>query len=103
MTRIGPVRHRAGQAGPLADNARDGYNDRVNMPLKVVKMGNSAAVVLPRELMARLRVSIGDMIYVSEAPEGAKLTACNPDFAAKMAAAERIMREDRDILHVLAQ
>ena len=76
---------------------------RMNMPLKIVKMGNSAAVVLQRELMAWLRVSIGDTLYVSEAPGGAKLNACDPGFADKMAAAERIMREDRDILHVLAQ
>ena len=75
----------------------------MNMPLKIVKMGNSAAVVLPRELLARLRVSIGDTIYASESSDGARLTACDPGFAEKMAAAERIMREDRDILHVLAQ
>ena len=75
----------------------------MNMPLKIVKMGNSAAIVLPRELMAGLRVSIGDILYASEAPEGVKLTACDPGFAEKMAVAERIMREDRDILHVLAQ
>lgn len=76
----------------------------MNMSLKVTKIGNSAGIVLPRELMARLRVELGDTVYATEAPDGSvRLTPSNPDFAAKMAAAEKIMREDRDILHVLAQ
>lgn len=79
------------------------YNHRMNMPLKITKVGNSAAVILPKELLARLRVSLGDTLYVTEAPDGIRLTAADPDFAAKMALAEEIMREDRDILRVLAQ
>ena len=76
----------------------------MNMPLKLTKIGNSAGIVLPRELMTRLRVELGDTVYASEMPDGGlRLTPLNPDFATKMAAAEKIMREDRDILHVLAQ
>jgi putative addiction module antidote len=79
------------------------YNARMNMSLKVKKIGNSAGLVLPKELLARLRVGPGDIVYVSEAPDGIRLTAANPDFAAKMELAEAIMREDRDVLRVLAQ
>jgi len=75
----------------------------MNKPLKVQKIGNSAGVILPKELLARLRVGPGDTLYVTEAPDGLRLTAANPDFAAKMEVAERIMREDRDILRVLAK
>ena len=75
----------------------------MNMQLKVTKIGNSAGIVLPKELLARLRVEVGDSLFVSETPDGVRITASNPDFAAKMALAETIMREDRDILHVLAQ
>lgn len=73
------------------------------MQLKVTKIGNSAGIVLPKELLARLRVEAGDSLFVSETPDGVRITASNPDFAAKMALAEAIMREDRDILRVLAQ
>ncbi|MBK8631632.1 MAG: AbrB/MazE/SpoVT family DNA-binding domain-containing protein [Sphingomonadales bacterium] len=73
------------------------------MQLKITKIGNSAGVILPKELLARLRVEAGDSLFVSETPDGVRITAANPDFAAKMAAAEAIMREDRDILRVLAQ
>jgi putative addiction module antidote len=75
----------------------------MNTNLKITKIGNSAGVILPKELLARLRVGPGDVIYATESPDGVRLTAANPDFEAKMALAETIMREDRDILRVLAQ
>ena len=75
----------------------------MNTLLKITKVGNSAAVILPKELLARLRVALGDTLYATEAPDGLRLTASNPDFATKMAVAEEIMREDRDILRVLAK
>jgi putative addiction module antidote len=75
----------------------------MNMQLKISKIGNSAGIILPKELLARLRVELGGSLYASETPDGVRLTASNPDFEAKMSAAEAIMREDRDILRVLAQ
>lgn len=75
----------------------------MNIPLKITKIGNSAGLILPKDLLARLRAGVGDTLYVTEAPDGIRLTAADPGFAEKMAVAERIMREDRDILRVLAQ
>lgn len=79
------------------------YNTRMNKPLKITKIGNSAGIVLPKDVLARLRVGPGDALYLSEAPDGVRLTAIDPDFSAKMQAAEEIMREDRDILRELAK
>jgi len=75
----------------------------MNASLKITKIGNSAGIVLPKELLARLRVGMGDTLYVTEAPDGIRITASDPEFAAKMAVAEQVMREDRDILRILAQ
>ncbi len=75
----------------------------MNISLKVTKIGNSAGLILPKEVLARLRVEAGDTLHLTEAPDGVRLTAADPDFAAKMEAAEAIMREDRDILRVLAK
>ena len=75
----------------------------MNASLKITRIGNSAGVVLPKELLAKLRAGVGDTLYVSETPDGVRITASNPDFAVKMAVAERIMREDRDILRALAK
>lgn len=75
----------------------------MNTSLKITKVGNSAGVVLPKEILAKLRAGVGDTLYVSEAPDGIRITVSNPEFEAKMALAEQIMREDRDILRVLAK
>jgi putative addiction module antidote len=71
--------------------------------IKITKIGNSAGIILPKELLARLRVDVGDDVYVSEAADGLRVTASDPDFAALMDMAEGIMRKDRDILKVLAK
>jgi putative addiction module antidote len=60
-------------------------------------------VVLPRELLAKLRVDKGDVLYVVETPDGIELTPYRPDFAQQMDLAEDIMRENRDVLRKLAQ
>ncbi|MBL4638896.1 MAG: AbrB/MazE/SpoVT family DNA-binding domain-containing protein [Kordiimonadaceae bacterium] len=71
--------------------------------LKVTTVGNSTGVILPKELLAKLRVQKGDKLFVSETPNGIELTSYNPEFAAQMDMAEDIMREDRDVLRKLAQ
>jgi len=75
----------------------------MNATLKITKIGNSAGVILPKELLARLRAGIGDSLFVTEAPDGIRITAADPDFATQMDVAEQIMREDRNILRALAK
>jgi putative addiction module antidote len=71
--------------------------------LKVTTVGNSVGVILPKELLERLRVGKGDNLYVIETKQGIELTPFNPEFAGQMEAAERVMREDRDALRKLAE
>lgn len=71
--------------------------------LKLTAIGNSTGVILPKDLLERLRVSRGDDLMVLETPDGIKLTAFDPEFGRQMEIAERIMREDRDLLRKLAE
>jgi len=73
------------------------------MKLKITAIGNSAGVILPKELLALLRVDKGDELFAVETPDGIRLTAFDPELAAQMEVAERIMREDRAVLRKLAQ
>ena len=73
------------------------------MKLKITSIGNSAGVILPKELLARLRLGKGDALYALETPDGIRLTAFDPELAAQMEVAEEVMREDRQVLHKLAQ
>ena len=73
------------------------------MKLKITTVGNSAGVILPKELLARLRLGKGDALYALETPDGIRLTAFDPELAAQMEVAEGVMLEDRLVLHKLAQ
>ena len=71
--------------------------------LKIRKVGNSLGLVLPKEAVARLKVVEGDTVYLTDAADGYRITPMDASFAEQMAAAEDIMREDRDILRELAK
>ena len=71
--------------------------------LKVRDIGNSLGVVLPKELIARLRVSKGDKLFVQETVDGIRLTAYDPELQQQMEIAESVMREDRDALRALSK
>ena len=71
--------------------------------LKVTTIGNSTGVVLPKEVMAKLRAQKGDKLYVTETPNGIELSTYDPEFANQMDAAEDIMRTNRDVLRKLAK
>ena len=51
------------------------------MKLKITTVGNSAGVILPKELLARLRLEKGDALYAIELPDGIKLTPFDPKLA----------------------
>ncbi len=72
-------------------------------PVKVTTVGNSVGIVLPKELLERLRISKGDLLHVAETPNGVELTPYDEEFAHQMAVAERVMRKDRDVLRKLAE
>ncbi len=71
--------------------------------LKVTTIGNSTGVIIPKELLEKLRVSKGDTLFVVETSNGIELTPYNPEFANQMELAEKVMREDRDVLKKLAE
>jgi putative addiction module antidote len=73
------------------------------MKLKITTIGNSAGVILPKELLARLRLEKGDELYALETPDGIRLTAYDPLLAAQMEVAEQVMRDRRTLLHELAK
>jgi putative addiction module antidote len=71
--------------------------------LKVTAIGNSAGIILPKELLEILRVGKGDVLYVYETKNGIELSRYDSEFAAQMALAKKVMQEDRDVLRVLAE
>lgn len=71
--------------------------------LKLIQVGNSVGVILPKEVLDQLRVAKGDNLYLVKTPLGFQVTPYDPVFAAQMAVAEKVMKENRDVLRKLAQ
>ena len=71
--------------------------------LKVTRVGNSVGVILPREVLSRLKVGPGDSVFLTEAPDGFRITPYDPEFEAQMTTAREVMKRDRAILHELAK
>ncbi len=75
----------------------------MNKPLKLIPVGNSTGVILPKEVLARLRVERGDQLNLVETPDGYRIQAADPEFEREMEMAREIMRKDRAILRELAK
>jgi putative addiction module antidote len=73
------------------------------MKIKITTVGNSAGIVLPKALLARLRLAKGDTLYATDLPDGIKLSPFDPKLARQMEVAERVMRKDRNVLRKLAE
>ena len=71
--------------------------------VKVTTVGNSTGIVLPKELLQKLKIEKGDTLYVTETPDGVQMTPYQEDFARTMEVAEGIMRRYRDTLKRLAE
>src|SRR3984885_965605 len=72
--------------------------------LKVRKVGNSLGLVLPKEVVNRLRTSEGEEIFLIEGPNNTyRLTPFDPAFQKKMEKAEEIMSRYRNTLNVLSK
>ena len=71
--------------------------------LKLTQIGNSVGVVLPREMLARMKLEKGQTLFVTETPEGYALTPYDPAIKAEVRMGIEFMREYRDTFHALAK
>ena len=71
--------------------------------LTVRKVGNSLGVTLPARAAQTLRVREGDILYLTEAPGGFRLTPYDPHFAETIDLAEGFMRRYKNALRELAK
>lgn len=95
---------------PVARFVPQCYNGRMNKPfsspheLKIIKIGNSLGVILPKQVLAKLGVAAGDTaISVIDTPDGLELRAKDDGFTAQMAAAREVMERRRKALRELAK
>lgn len=70
---------------------------------KVVAIGNSVGIILPKEVVANLKIQKGDTVCISETPFGAHVTPYDDEFARKLESTERVMHKYRDALRKLGE
>lgn len=71
--------------------------------LKLTQIGNSVGVILPKEVLAHLKLEKGDTVFCTETPQGVNLTPYDPAFEEQMKLARDIMKTRRAVLHELAK
>lgn len=71
--------------------------------LKLTQIGNSVGAVFPKELLAQLKLDKGDSFFVTDSPDGLRITANDPVFEEQMRVARDLMKERRKVLHELAK
>lgn len=71
--------------------------------LKLTTVGTSTGVVIPKEMLTRMRVQRGDSLHVVETPQGYLLTPYDPAVEAQLEAGRELMKTYRDTFKVLAK
>ena len=72
--------------------------------LQIKKIGNSMGLILPKDLLARLKLAEGDKLYVVEQTErGIRLSPYDPKHAKAMSIARRSFRKYADTYKALAE
>lgn len=59
--------------------------------VKIVKIGNSAGIILPKADLEKLQAEIGDSVIKVNTPNGFELCAPDAEFERQMALARQIM------------
>ena len=71
--------------------------------LKLTQIGNSIGVILPREVLGRLKLEKGESVFLMETPDGYAITPYDPTLDEQIQAGREFMREYRDTFHQLAK
>ena len=73
------------------------------LKLKITTVGSSAGVILPKEVLARLKLEKGDQLFIVETKDGYLLTPYDPSVEEQLKAGRDFMKEYRDTFRALAK
>jgi putative addiction module antidote len=73
------------------------------MEIKLRKVGNSVAMIVPKHVRQKMGVKEGDAVYLTETPDGYRISPYDPEFSRQMELAEEGMKKYRNALRELAK
>ncbi|HTB14223.1 MAG TPA: hypothetical protein VK752_21775 [Bryobacteraceae bacterium] len=71
--------------------------------LKLTRIGTSIGAIVPKEMLARMKVEKGDTLYAIETAEGYLITPYDPAIEEQLVAGREFIKEYRDTFKVLAK
>ncbi len=71
--------------------------------LKLTRIGSSTGAVIPKEMLARLKLARGDTLFAVETPGGFMLTPYDPEIEAQLKLGREVMGDYRESLKALAE
>ncbi|MEM7689199.1 MAG: AbrB/MazE/SpoVT family DNA-binding domain-containing protein [Pseudomonadota bacterium] len=74
----------------------------MNKPLKITKIGNSAGIILSKEVLAHLNAGVGDSLNVIRTSRGIEISMLDPEFGEQLDVAEEVMERRHKALMSLA-
>lgn len=75
----------------------------MGVTVKVTQIGNSLGVVLPKEVLAKLKAEKGQVLHVLDTPDGVALTAYDPEFEEVLDIIDDVSSEYRNTLRALSK
>ena len=71
--------------------------------VKVITVGDSIGIELPKELLEHLQLGAGDTLSVLETPNGLELQPYDEEYTKQIEFAEGVMKNRRNVLRRLAE
>jgi putative addiction module antidote len=71
--------------------------------LKLTSVGTSTGMVIPKEMLADLKLEKGDRVFATKTPGGYLLTPYDPEVEQQIEAGREIMKEYRETFRALAK
>jgi putative addiction module antidote len=73
------------------------------LKLKLTTVGTSTGAIVPKEMLARLKVGRGDTLFVTETPSGYLLTPYDPDIEKQLGLGRKFIKAYRETFRALAK
>lgn len=73
------------------------------MKLKLRAVGTSTGVLLPKEMLVRMKIKKDDILFAVETPEGYLLTPYDPEVEKQISKGRDFMARYRDTFRALAK
>jgi putative addiction module antidote len=71
--------------------------------LKIIQVGNSLGVILPKEALTAMKLDKGDTLTLTAAPDGFRVTPYDDEKAGQLEVMRAVMKKRRNALRELAK